>query len=308
MFNSFLLLPRQFSSRMSPVEFSNYIKQRTSMQHPPFLQSPNSGMMGHNLKPMMSPSRSLSPANHSAGLSINSDPFYYHNNTNNNSHNQGGYYASQQPYLGSHQQQQQHHNHHHHQMGYGTGLTAGGSPLATPSPSAINNPISSSISSISSASSSSASSSVSSSSLGDHLLQFGSGGAGPFGNSSNRLSAQMYNYYAGAANEAPFMDNGFFPPLNSASIVNQLEDSVPATSLLEENPKFGVIGGGLSGNIIQSEQSLDGSPCNENNNNIGGATDPSSANGSNNSLENLQSNTFYGGSSGSPFPQLLVAN
>lgn len=298
---------------MSPVEFSNYIKQRTSMQQPPFLQSPNSGMMGHNLKPMMSPSRSLSPSNHSAGLSINSDPFYYHNNNNNNNHSQGGFYGSQQPYLGSHQQQQQqqHHSHqHHHQMGFGAGLTAGGSPLATPLPSAINNPISSSISSISSASSSSASSSVSSSSLGDHLLQFGNGGPGPFGgNTSNRLSAQMYNYYAAATNEAPFMDNGFFAPLSSASIGNQLEDSVPATSLLlEDNPKFGVIGGGLSGNIIQSEQSLDGITSNETNNNMGGTADPSSANGSPNPGENLQSNTFYSGSSGSPFPQLLVAN
>lgn len=294
---------------MSPVEFSNYIKQRTSMQQPSFMQSPNSAMMGHNLKP----SRSISPANHSSGLSINSDPFYYHHNSNSH----GGYYASQQPYLGSHQQQQ------HHQLGYGTGLTGngggGGSPLVTPS--ATNNPISSSISSISSASSSSASSSVSSSSLGEHLLQFGSiGGGGPFGGNSNQLSEQMYNFY-GAANETSFMDNGFFASLNTSSAIgNQLEDSVPANSLLEGNPKFGVIGGGINGSVAQSEGGLEelgstglGLGLETNNNNLNSTTDSVSANGSpnsgsNNSMDNLQSNNFYSGSSGSPFPQLLVAN
>lgn len=278
---------RQFSSRMSPVEFSNYIKQRTSMNQPPFMQSPNA-MMGHSLKPLMSPSRSISPATaHTApALSINSDPFYFHNN---------GYYGHQQqppiqPYLGSHTQ-----------LGYGSSAALTGSTMVASSPSA--NAISSSISSISSASSSSASSSVSSSSLGDHLL-FG----GQFGlNANNRSPGQMYNFYPSA--EAPFMDNGFFAP---TTLPNQFEDS----DLVEGNPtKFGVIGGGLSGQvgaIGQQEQMGAGQngSSNDSNNNNGDDTsgDRSPNPNSSSSLENLQSNTFYSGSSGSPFPQLLVAN
>lgn len=279
---------RQFSARMSPVEFSNYIKQRTTLQQPPpYIQSPNA-MMGHNLKPLMSPSRSISPANHTApALSINSDPFYYHNN---------GYYGQQQQqpqsYLGS-----------HHQLSYGAASGGGGglpnASMAASSPSG--NAISSSISSISSTSSSSASSSVSSSSLGEQLLfggQFAS-------NTNNRLSGQMYNFYGG--NEAPFGDNGFFAPISAASstLASQFEDS---ELLIEGNPtKFGVIGGGLSGQgatVMQQEQKVGdtGAPSNSTNNN-NAAESPNS-----NSMENLQSNSFYNGSSSSPFPQLLVAN
>jgi hypothetical protein len=279
---------------MSPVEFSNYIKQRTTMNPPPFMQSPNA-MMGHNLKPLMSPSRSISPATaHTApALSINSDPFYYHHNN--------GYYGHQaqqqqqpQPYLGS-----------HHHMGYGSAAALTGASMVGTSPSA--NAISSSISSISSASSSSASSSVSSSSLGDHLLfgsQFGS-------NAGNRLSGQMYNFYpssTAAAAESPFVDNFFTP----AALASQFEDG----DLVEGNPtKFGVIGGGLSGQVGAGmgqevlEGELNGGASNDSNNN----GEDSSGNGSpnpnsGNSLDNLQANTFYSGSSGSPFPQLLVAN
>lgn len=278
---------------MSPVEFSNYIKQRTTLQQPPFLQSPNP-MMGHNLKPLMSPSRSLSPANHNpSGLSINSDPFYYHNNNAN----VGGYYGHQQ-------QQQQSYLGSHHQLGYGStanGLTGGQTVTSSPP----GNAISSSISSISSASSSSASSSVSSSSLGEHLL-FG----GQFtGNNANRMSAPMYNFYA-TGNEAPFMDNGFFAPLSSAGTnmgVGQYEE----TELVEANPtKFGVIGGGLSGQGLtsptvgqQEQTALEGDT-----NVSGDSPDTGSPNPGSNSMENLQSNAFYSGSSSSPFPQLLVAN
>lgn len=274
------------------------------MGQPPFMQSPNA-MMGHNLKPLMSPSRSISPATaHTAPvLSINSDPFYYHNNGG------GSYYGHQQAAAAAQQQQQQYLGS-HHQLGYGSAAALNGSSMVTSSPSA--NAISSSISSISSASSSSASSSVSSSSLGDHLLfggQFGANAA------NNRLSGQLYNFYA-AGNEAPFVDNGFFAPLSnpstttaSSALANQFEES----DLVEGNPtKFGVIGGGLSGQGVgvvgQQEQVAGGgggggdvSP-NDSNNNAADSPDPS------NSLENLQSNNFYSGSSSSPFPQLLVAN
>lgn len=291
---------------MSPVEFSNYIKQRTTttMQQPPFLQSPNA-MMGHNLKPLMSPSRSISPANHNpSGLSINSDPFYYHNNSGNVG---GGYYGHQQqqqqpqqPYLGS-----------HHQLGYNNG----GGQAVTSSPPG--NAISSSISSISSASSSSASSSVSSSSLGDHLL-FGGQFAGNNSNSNNnRLSGPIYNFYGGAAaNEAPFVDNGFFAPLSgtaaaSLNMVSQQFD-VDTSDLVDGNPtKFGVIGGGLSGQGVaqQDLSTMDNNGAQSETNNIGeGSPDTGPPNPSNNSMDNFESNTFYSGSSSSPFPQLLVAN
>lgn len=298
---------------MSPVEFSNYLKQRTNVQQPPpFLQSPNATAMmggGQGLQPLMSPSRSLSPAaNHhtAAGLSINSDPFYYHNSSNGSSG--GGYYPQQQqqPFLGSHHQQQL--------QGYGT--NPGGAALATATSPSSANAISSSITSISSASSSSASSSVSSSSLGDHLMPFG----GPFGN------RQMYNFYA--ANEAAaYADNGFFGSLSAgqsaavaaAGATNQLEDSVPATSMLEGNPKFGVIGGGLSaiggggggpGELSMDNGSSSSSSPNDTHNNAGDTPASGASSNPGTPLENLQtnSNNFYSGSSNSAFPQLLVAN
>lgn len=291
------LIFSQFSSRMSPVEFTNYLKQRSQLpQHSQYMQSPNTtGMMGsgQNLQPLVSPSRSLSPAaaNQANSLSTNNDPFYFHNNTG------GGFYHQQQPqpFIGSHPQQ----------LGFIT--NPGGSAHMTPSPPT--DPISSSVSSINSGSSSSASSSVSSSSLGDNLLQF----SNPFGNAPG----QMYNFYG--SNDATFIDNSFYGSLSSTQPGNLLEDSVPATTLLEGNPKFGVIGGGFSAIVTgernrgPTEQSMDNVTLISNDNNNNKASDPPVPESSPNPstpLENVSanSNNFYNGSSKPAFPQLLVAN
>lgn len=285
---------RQFSSRMSPVEFSNYIKQRTTLQQPPpFMHSPNA-MMGHNgLKPLMSPSRCISPGNsHTApALSINSDPFYFHSNSSTGTG--GGFYGhhpiQQQPFLGSHYQLN----------GFGT---ASNNPMAGSSPSA--NAISSSVSSISSASSSSTSSSVSNSSHGEHLL-FG----GQFGG-SNQLGGKMYDFFQSAHN-TPFVDNGFFePPSSTSALANQFDDS---DLLIETNPtKFGVIGGSLSsqkvGETVPTTGELGASGNDNTGNPISGGSPGTGSPDSGSSMENLQSNAFYSGSNNSSFPPLLVAN
>lgn len=289
---------RQFNSRLSPVEFNNFLKQRSMQQ---YLHTPNSTTMlgAANL----SPSRSLSPSNHSM---INNDPFYYHHNSSNNSNNSSGQQTSSnqtsngyyQQFLGSH----------HHLYG-----NNGGNSVTSPSP--LVTPTNASSISISSTSSSNSSASSSSANIGDHLLHFNGFNGSPSAsnqntNLSHRLTGQLFNHFYSSPNDVSFGgENAFFGP-GSAQLTSG--DPTVSSTTGEGKPKFGAIGTGM---MLDGNQSMDSnfpSLINDNNGNnsngiqkgLGGdqATSPSA------STSPFYSNSTTNASNSAAFPQLLVAN